>query len=232
MKGEDHTASRPSSCLEMPPSEHLPPHCTHLPAPPVPCSIERTRSPCFPSFIQQIITDTCHTADTRSGARISRGDSRSLERGEGSSAPLTELTQSSPEESNQPPPCHRHGTGSPRQRVQGWGSGGERPCPTHSTASEPGDVSEFGDDTGGGEGGRGQHESLGATAVFGHQPHVARLGCLSPHQLELSTLGGQSVRSKVRPMAACQLSLAFSPTTCARGKPPTFPFLVTTHFLK
>lgn len=80
----------------------------------------------------------------------------------------------------------------PEAKSTGSGVLGVRPCPTHRAAGEPGDVSEFGEDPGGGEGGRGQHESLGAAAVLGHQPHVARLGCLSAHQLELPTLGGRA----------------------------------------
>lgn len=93
-----------------------------------------------------------------------------------------------PQKSTPPPPC----PWVPKAKGTGSGSWGERPCPTHSAASEPGDVPEFGEDPGGGEGRRGQHEPLGAAAALGHQPHVARLGCLGPHQLELPTLGGKA----------------------------------------
>ena len=62
--------------------------------------------------------------------------------------------------------------------------------PTHSAAGQLRDVPELGEDAGGGEGGRGQHEPLGAAAALGHQPHVALLGRLGPDCLQLPALGG------------------------------------------
>lgn len=67
---------------------------------------------------------------------------------------------------------------------------GERPA-THSTASEPGDVTELAEDPGSSERRWWQHEPLGAAAVLGHQPHVALLGCLSPDGLQLPTFRGE-----------------------------------------
>lgn len=80
---------------------------------------------------------------------------------------------------------------SPEMQSGGSGALGGAALPTHSAASEPGDVLELGEDPRGGEGGRGKHEPLRAAAALGHQPHVALLGGLSPDRLELPTLGAE-----------------------------------------
>lgn len=84
------------------------------------------------------------------------------------------------------------------------------PCSTYSTASEPGNVTEFGKDSRNGKWRWRQHESLSASAVLGHQPHIPLLSYLSPDGLQLTTLIEETVGEKVEEdtAATCLSSLA------------------------
>lgn len=81
--------------------------------------------------------------------------------------------------------------------------------PTHSIASELGDLLEFGEDPGSGEGGWGHHESLSDAAVLCHQPHVAHLGRFSFHDIQLPTWEGRQGRLQLGPPSLLRVSVPF-----------------------
>jgi hypothetical protein len=91
-----------------------------------------------------------------------------------------------------------------------FGGWDKPPCSTYSTASEPGNVTEFGEDSRNSKWRWRQHESLSAAAVLGHQPHIPLLSYLSPDGLQLTTLIDAAVGKKVEDDTAvtCLYSLA------------------------